>query len=644
MRHSVTGFAERVLYGETVQDKLAAWPQVDVRRAQVARTPSEPGRPACLALPRDHRRLPSVFKADLQRDDGRARVLHELFNHELQAIELLAVALLRWPDAPAGFRRALVATLRDEQQHASLYLERLRACGEELGVVPVSTYFWDTLHAAPTPAAFVAGLSLCFEQANLDFCLTWRERFARAGDAATAEVLTTVYEDEIRHVATGLVWFSRWTEGDRLEAWERELLPPLTPARARGTGFDVDGRRRAGLSDDEIERLRVVGGSRGRPPRVLRFDAGVEQAIAGMAPSRMAQVVSDDLAVLPLFLCAEEDVVVAPTPPLAFTSALVAAGIPVPRFVPALDAASLGPHAIRRYEAWGPRPGDVLPEDVEVHEPSEPWRAEWAALSKKTATHARAASLDHPGWVADRGEVWRSLQVPRHARWVLKAPLSTSGTERIVGEGPLTMPQTRWAERQLSRWGELLYQPWYERVLDLSAHVTVGERVSVDGITRFLTAGTGAYRGAVVGRWTRGLEPDVARAVHTIDVQGAVLQAARAAGAWAQELGFQGELSIDAAVVRQGDELAVHPWLETNARRTLGRVALALAGHVHPRSSARWWVERCSEARRTELLAQAARCPAVRQDNRLVEGIVLTTPAQTATGLLTWLQIGGDTP
>jgi len=57
----------------------------------------------------------------------RARILHALANHELQAIELFAWAVLAFPAAPLAFRRGLVAILADEQRHFRLYEARLAA-------------------------------------------------------------------------------------------------------------------------------------------------------------------------------------------------------------------------------------------------------------------------------------------------------------------------------------------------------------------------------------------------------------------------------------------------------------------------------------------------------------------------------------
>ena len=55
----------------------------------------------------------------------RPRILHALANHELQAAELFAWALLAFPDAPPEFRQGLAHILQDEQRHTRMYIARL---------------------------------------------------------------------------------------------------------------------------------------------------------------------------------------------------------------------------------------------------------------------------------------------------------------------------------------------------------------------------------------------------------------------------------------------------------------------------------------------------------------------------------------
>jgi uncharacterized ferritin-like protein (DUF455 family) len=191
----------------------------------------------------------------------RARILHALANHELQAIELFAWAQLAFPDTPAAFRRGLVAILADEQRHFELYRGRLLALGCRFGDHPVTGHFWNKLEHLATPLGFVCTMCLTFENANLDFAGDYAAAARASGDEATAAALDQVHADEIRHVHFGWIWLRRFDPAAAEDMWQaylRHVRPPLGPRRARGARFDREARRRAGLDDAFIEALAAI--------------------------------------------------------------------------------------------------------------------------------------------------------------------------------------------------------------------------------------------------------------------------------------------------------------------------------------------------------------------------------------------------
>jgi uncharacterized ferritin-like protein (DUF455 family) len=185
----------------------------------------------------------------------RAVCLHRFANHEFQAVEIMAWALLAYPDAPPAFRRGVLATLAEEQAHLRLYLERLAAQGVRFGDQPVNDYFWDKVPALETPLHYVAAMGLTFEAGNLDHPLDYREAFARAGDAASASVLGRVHEDEIGHVRFALAWLRKLKQPDASdwEAWVSHLRFPLGPHRAKGARLHREPRAAAGLPAEWID-------------------------------------------------------------------------------------------------------------------------------------------------------------------------------------------------------------------------------------------------------------------------------------------------------------------------------------------------------------------------------------------------------
>ncbi|HTR55578.1 MAG TPA: DUF455 family protein [Kofleriaceae bacterium] len=217
-----------------------------------------PGRPRELAIvPGKQARVPPI--AGMSDPAQRARILHALANHELQAIELFAWALLAFPDAPRAFRRGLAAIAADEQRHFALYEARLAAHGTRFGDHPVTGHFWAKLDHLTGPLEFACAMGLTFEAANLDFAGDYAAAARACGDVATAAALDRVHADEIRHVRFGWQWLRRLApEADAWEAYTSHVRFPLGPARARGARLDRDARRRAGFDEAFIARLAAI--------------------------------------------------------------------------------------------------------------------------------------------------------------------------------------------------------------------------------------------------------------------------------------------------------------------------------------------------------------------------------------------------
>jgi len=256
-------YALGVLTSTTLEGKLALPPDnIVLEDAGEPLRPSAPGRPANLPItPGRQAKVPPI--AGMRDPSQRARILHALANHELQAIELFAWALLAYPDAPVGFRRGLVAILADEQRHMQLYLDRLAALDTRFGDHPVTGHFWNKLDDYVGPLEFVCAMGLTFENANLDFAGDYAAAARACGDVATAAALDQVHTDEIAHVHFGWVWMRRLSgDADPWEAYLDHVGFPLGPKRARGARFDRDARRRAGFDEAFIDALEAVAPTR----------------------------------------------------------------------------------------------------------------------------------------------------------------------------------------------------------------------------------------------------------------------------------------------------------------------------------------------------------------------------------------------
>ena len=251
-------YAIAIVRGDTLAAKQVVPPELVFEDGQPALRIPAPGRPAELAIkPSREARVPPL--AGMSDPAQRARILHALANHELQAIELFAWAVLAYPEAPLPFRRGLVAILADEQRHMQLYLDRMAALNTVFGDHPVTGHFWNKLDHLAGPLEFACAMGLTFEHANLDFCGDYAAAARACGDLATAEALEQVHADEIRHVHFGWVWLRRFTgDVDPWDAYNATIKPPLGPHRARGARMDREARRRAGIDEAFIDRLEAI--------------------------------------------------------------------------------------------------------------------------------------------------------------------------------------------------------------------------------------------------------------------------------------------------------------------------------------------------------------------------------------------------
>jgi uncharacterized ferritin-like protein (DUF455 family) len=253
-----------VVVGPLLADKLAPPPEASaIGDGGEPLRLAAPGRVRELAIvPGRAARVPPI--AGMSDPAQRVRILHALANHELQAIELFAWAVLAFADAPAAFRRGLVAIAADEQRHFALYAGRLEAHGKRFGDMPMTGHFWGKLDHMRTPLEFACAMGLTFEAANLDFAHDYADAARACGDTATADVLERVHDDEIRHVHFGWTWLRR-LGGEHADAWDAyraNIRPPLGPHRARGARLDRDARRRAGFDDAFIARLADIAAKR----------------------------------------------------------------------------------------------------------------------------------------------------------------------------------------------------------------------------------------------------------------------------------------------------------------------------------------------------------------------------------------------
>jgi uncharacterized ferritin-like protein (DUF455 family) len=245
---TIEAWCETLIRATTVPGKIdpPPPPKAFASPAPHPRRLDGPGRPAGWVVAAEGARTPKP--GGLADPTAKARLLHTFFHHELQAAELLAWAVLAFPETPEPFRRGLIALCLDELRHARLYAEEIRRAGHELGDFPVRDWFWERIPACPDASAFVATLGLGFEGGNLEHTRTFAARFRAVGDERGARLQERIGREEVAHVRFAHRWFLALTGLPELDfdVWRTALPPPLSPMLMHGRPLARDARRRAG--------------------------------------------------------------------------------------------------------------------------------------------------------------------------------------------------------------------------------------------------------------------------------------------------------------------------------------------------------------------------------------------------------------
>jgi uncharacterized ferritin-like protein (DUF455 family) len=635
-------FAERILFATTLEEKLLRPTDItDERRGSAFVTAAAPGRPAELQFKATGEARDSFpGTKNLEKESERGRLLHFFANHELLATELMALVLLKFPDAPAAFRKGVYQTLRDEQEHTQLYLHRMKQCGVHFGELPVSGYFWRSVSVMENPMDYVSSLCLTFEQANLDFARHFAQGFATVGDAATAKLLEKIYRDEIGHVAYGLKWFRRWknpSESD-WEAFCRQLKFPLSPQRAKGITLNVEGRRAAGLDAHFIAELDVFSQSKGRTPNVFVFNPFAEARIAhgkSFNPTKHQAQLARDLANLPQFLCRQDDIVlVNEKPSVEFLSGIKQAGFDLPEFVEFSETKNLAQRKLGRLRpwAWGP-------DSVELFEPiftnltgekrnasksfnpaiAQLYSKAWSAALLKKILAGRAALPRSPNQEAAQqrrptDETWfctvneigvtvnsrvealaviAAIRTRGHHKIVIKEALGLAGSNAMrLFEPEILESHRRWIINATENGRQIVVEPWLERELDFSVQLEMSDDgLKLCGYIGLINDAKGQFQGNVA---TPGHQkkipanlialfpepPDIAQRLHALYADIFALLEEEL-----QRAKFFGPLGIDAFAYRDAHgKIRLKPIVEINPRYTMGRVTVELMKHVAPGS------------------------------------------------------------
>lgn len=251
-------FAEQVLLSDSLEIKT--------QRPATSLTDTAPGQAVRIAMPTrppnlpfaKRRTAPPMPKPQAFSDPAKRAIAHHIMaNHELQALEVMAMILLAFPEAPTDFRLGMAEIMFDEQRHTKMHVQRATELGLTFGDLPVNGYIWTKATEYKSVLEYIAGLPLVFEGANLDHTVDFESYFRQHDDKRSAAIMRAIHKDEIRHVQFGMQWLRQLKDPSLtdFEAWEQALTWPIRPSTARGDTLQREARLAAGMTPDFVELL-----------------------------------------------------------------------------------------------------------------------------------------------------------------------------------------------------------------------------------------------------------------------------------------------------------------------------------------------------------------------------------------------------
>lgn len=596
-------FAEKILFSTSLEEKLSTpdTPLTDTSPNKAFLTPDAPGRPENLIMRKDGIRINIPGEHQLESDHDRGILLHFLANHELLATELMALVLLKFPEAPKAFRKGILRTLQEEQEHTKIYLERMKECGINFGDIPVNGFFWNAVAPMETPLDYVTRLSLTFEQANLDFSKYYGQLFRKNGDEATGAILDQIYKDEIAHVGYGLKWFRRWKkqDDDDFTAFKSQLPFPLSPARAKGDHlhFNKQGRRDAGLTEEFIQQLQLYRQSKGRTPRVYLYNPDAERQARHLInetstpyqPTKILSQMTTDLDTLPIALAKKDDIVIVKSSPTTWLREhWHSHGIIPPEFITEDDNTWLN----RKLDslvpwAWSQSSFDLISKHQEqwAHNASHPER--WnKALAEPYGKSYDQTIKKHLSLPVEQLCDQPSDAINQINTLIETGPVVLKPTYSLAGNGFKIFRtkkdiKNEEIEQLFQDHATYIIEPWRERILDFSMQYEITkENILFKGKTILENNSRGQFISAHVGSsWGKGLPNEILRWINEKDrlhlYQDTIPELLFEK---LSPTGFTGALGIDAYLFKNQEtkEIELMPICEINPRVTMGRVALEM--------------------------------------------------------------------
>jgi len=176
--------------------------------------PETPARDVEVLHPKDH-----PPKIGFSTPEGQARMLHDLANIELQAMELGLRGLVDYPEAPEAFREELMALTLSEAGHLKMCLEGIETLGFKWGDWPVHTALWRAVAPEDSLLDRILIVHRYLEGSGLDAGDKLIRRLeGTVGKQTIQKIVKQINFEEIGHVNFGSVWYREICRQQKLDS------------------------------------------------------------------------------------------------------------------------------------------------------------------------------------------------------------------------------------------------------------------------------------------------------------------------------------------------------------------------------------------------------------------------------------------
>jgi uncharacterized ferritin-like protein (DUF455 family) len=224
---------------------------------------NDPAREPCFTVVHLHHDVPDEGNETLEARRMRA---HREYNQEVQTLEVAALCLSDYPDAPWALRMELARQCWDEARHAELMYHHLKELGGWKGMYPIANLDWSVVAMLDSLPARLAVQHRTFEAGSLDIEVAAVPMLRDMGHDGQAELTDAIEADEIQHVRFANEWLKHLTDAQpravmqvaQAMAWLRKLVEATSLDALKVISTNDETRQLAGFSNAEVASVSLL--------------------------------------------------------------------------------------------------------------------------------------------------------------------------------------------------------------------------------------------------------------------------------------------------------------------------------------------------------------------------------------------------